>query len=106
MCDTKVLSQRGDTHISVCHKCKTYYIWQQSFVLTFTPGKFADFLNIIKSNGDELFFSSFADGEFRLILKTPYPDIVFSFNEEQWQNFRDALQESYYMNEFYSMLNN
>jgi len=39
-------------------------------------------------------------------MKTPYPDIVFSFDEEQWQNFRDALQESYYMNEFYGMLNN
>jgi hypothetical protein len=26
-------------------------------------------------------------------MKTPYPDIVFSFDEEQWQNFRDALQK-------------
>ncbi|MDQ1148589.1 hypothetical protein QE382_000573 [Sphingobacterium zeae] len=106
MCDTKILSQRGDTHISVCLKCQTYYIWQQSFVLTFTKNKFVDFLNMTRSTGDELFFSSFPDGEFRLIMKTPYPDIVFSFDEEQWQNFRDALQESYYMNEFYGMLNN
>lgn len=106
MCDTKLLSQRGNTHISVCQRCRTYYIWQCNFVLTFDHNKFLDFLDTVKRGGEDLFFTAFPDGDFRLIMKTPYPDIVFSFNEEEWQDFREALTESYYMHEFYLILNN
>ncbi|MDH5828335.1 hypothetical protein ACFX5U_00280 [Sphingobacterium sp. SG20118] len=53
----------------------------------------------IKSN-----YFSFPDGDMRVLIDTPCPEIVFVFNEDEWNDFSDALSESTYMSEIYQMI--
>ncbi|MGJ1263770.1 hypothetical protein ACR78F_10850 [Sphingobacterium spiritivorum] len=104
MCQSILLSEKGTTHVSLCNKCQTFYIWQSSFVLTFTRRQFETFVETTLSQGNNHCFVSFPDGEFRLLLNTPCPEIVFNFRKEEWDDFVEALTESFYMQEVYSMI--
>ncbi|WP_270087601.1 DUF6686 family protein [Sphingobacterium sp. SYP-B4668] len=104
MCQTIILSEKGVTHISLCRKCSLYYIWQSSFVLTFNKGQFESFVLSILNKADDNCYYIFPDGEGRITIETPCPEIVFNFNTEEWDDFKNALNESYYFQQFYNMI--
>jgi len=104
MCQSVILSSKGNTTISYCSKCRNHYIWQNSFLLTFNPTQYTSFLHEIKGKMGVEEFYSFPDGLPRTILTTPVYEIVFTFTEEEWQDFTSTLHEAYYMREVYQLI--
>lgn len=104
MCQSVILSSKGNTSISYCSACKNHYIWQGAFVLTFSPLQYDCFLEEISNKtGDEELYR-FPDGVNRIVLPTPVQEIVFTFSEEEWADFTATLKEAYYMREVYRII--
>lgn len=104
MCQTTLLSRQGETHISICSNCKTIHIWQKSYLLVLNETQFENFIEATQKNQYQEGYSRTADGEMRMIIHTPCPEIFFTFNEEEWLDFKTALHESFYMRQIYMML--
>jgi len=105
MCQSVILSSKGNTTVSYCPKCQSHYIWQNSFLLTFNPKQYESFLQEVKEKiGMEAFYA-FPDGQARTMLTTPVYEIVFTFTEEEWQDFTSTLHEAHYMREVYQLIN-
>ncbi|MFZ4862326.1 hypothetical protein ACL9RF_09080 [Sphingobacterium sp. Mn56C] len=105
MCKSTTLSSKGNTTVSYCSGCQSHYIWQNSFILTFNPAQYDCFLEEIKSRMGVEDFMKFPDGVYRMMLPTPMPEVLFTFSEEEWQDFTNALFEAYYMREVYQLIN-
>jgi hypothetical protein len=104
MCQSVVLSHKGKSHISYCTKCKTFYIWQDSFLLSLGYLQFESFVSATMRSNVKGNYFSFPDGDMCVLIDTPCPEIVFVFNENEWNDFSDALSESTYMSEIYQMM--
>ena len=104
MCQSVVLSHKGKSHISYCTKCKTIYIWQDSFLLSLGYNQFGSFVSSTIEKNVAGNYYNFPDGDIRVLIQTPCPEIVFVFNEEEWNDFSDALTESCYMQEVYQII--
>lgn len=105
MCQSVILSSRGNTTVTYCSKCQHHYIWQNSFLLTFNSAQYESFLYEVKGKmGKEEFFS-FPDGNTRTMLTTPVYEILFAFTRQEWYDFTDTLNEAYYMREVYQLIN-
>jgi hypothetical protein len=104
MCETRVLSNQGATHISQCTDCRAIYIWHQNLILNFTESQFNDFKNFANDMDFEERLLPFPDGEDRAVLRTPHSDINFTFTYPEWENFKAAIDEALYMLEVYSLM--
>lgn len=104
MCDTKVLSQIGESVISRCAECRCIFIWHNNFIMSFSAGQFIEFKNF----AEELEFTAhsfpFPDGQERIVMRTPVNDLQLTFTSEQWENFHAAMEEAIYMQEVYSLM--
>jgi len=104
MCDTKVLSQVGESVISRCAECRCIFIWHNNFIMSFSTGQFIEFKNF----AEELEFNAhsfpFPDGQERIVMRTPVNDLQLTFTTEQWENFHAAMEEAIYMQEVYSLM--
>lgn len=105
MCKTRVLATRDQTVISSCVSCGMYYIWHNNLVLNFSSSAFDSFQGLV--NGLDFHSSSlpFPDGEERVVLHTPNEDISFAFDEEEFESFKNAIDEAVYMKEVYVLVN-
>lgn len=104
MCQTRVLTTRGETVISSCMGCGMYYIWHRNLVLTFPSAGFDSFKEIVGKISFESNSLPFPDGNQRIILHTPSDDISFAFDQEELEDFREAVLEASYMNEVYTLM--
>lgn len=104
MCPSIILSKQGNTLISYCSHCKNIYIWHNNIMLSFQESQFNSFRKYTVHTYFEDSFYTFPDGEERLILHTPNPDICFSFTEDEWLSFSSALEEASYMQEIYQLI--
>ena len=104
MCQSITLTTKGNTCVSYCRKCQYHYVWQKSYVLTFSGSQFAYFLDEIKLKIGKEEFLSFPDDEERMFLPTPAAEILFTFTKEEWRDFTTALQEANYMREVYQLI--
>lgn len=73
-------------------------------MLSFQERQFVSFKKDTRSENFEESFFRFPDGEERLILHTPNPDICFSFTEDEWTDFSIALEEASYMQCIYKLV--
>lgn len=105
MCQSIILSTKGNTTISYCSQCQSHYIWQNSFLLTFNANQYTSFLGEIRSKIGSEEFVRFPDGDSRLLLTTPVYEILFTFTEDEWADFTGSLNEAYYMREIYQLIN-
>lgn len=104
MCHSRMLSSNGQTHITYCPSCKTYYIWQDSTLLSFDGEHFQQFVNGVHTyKGREKFFTC-PDGVSRMMLPTPLPELALTFTFPEWGNFMLSLEEARYMTEIYQMV--
>lgn len=104
MCVNKLLAQCGSTVIHHCPDCGMLNVWHNNLLLCFTPEQFNAFYNFAAElNLNERIFL-FSDGSERLILCTPNTDINFVFTLFEWQEFKSAMAEAYYMHEINSIL--
>jgi hypothetical protein len=104
MCQSTVLTQKGAAIISQCMDCKLITIWHHNLLLNFTPGQFKAFKDFTINLDQADYFFHFPDGDERLVLRTPNNDICFAFTEEEWDNFRVAMEEAEYMQDVYDLL--
>jgi len=105
MCKTRVLTQKGQTVISHCPECHMLNIWHQNLLLCFTPEQFRSFKNVAIEMAFEERAYPFPDGEERLILCTPHHDINFAFTTDEWEDFKECLEEAVYMQDIYEIIN-
>lgn len=104
MCKATVLSANGATTITYCKQCRTHYIWQNSYLLTFNGAQYQRFMARVEERiGREEYFV-FPDGEWRTLMQTPLEELIFTFTQEEWENFYNSLQEAAYMHEVYQLL--
>lgn len=103
MCQSVKLAIKGNTCISYCSKCKFHYVWQKSYVLTFTSFQYTYFLDEIRSKIGNEEFLAFPDDEERMFLPTPAAEILFTFTRDEWCDFTSALEEAAYMREVYQL---
>lgn len=104
MCQSVILSTKGNTTVSYCIACKSHYIWQNSFLLTFNANQYESFLHEVKEKIGVEEFYAFPDGNIRTMLTTPVYEIVFIFTEDEWQDFTDTLSEAHYMRQVYQLI--
>jgi len=104
MCHSTILSSNGNTVVSYCKKCKHLYIWQQSFLLSFTLDQYHEFVAGIRAKlGKEEYFL-FPDGDSRVLLNTPVYEITFTFSFEEWRDFTNTLEEARYMRDVHEII--
>ncbi len=104
MCDARVISQKGTAVISRCSECRCIYMWHHNLVMNFTPVKFTQFRDfIVEMNfGDHSF--PFPDGQERVIMRTPADDLQLTFTTDEWEDIHAAIEEAFYMQEVYSIM--
>lgn len=105
MCQSTILNTKGNTIISYCPKCQNHYVWQSSFLLSFSLFQFQCFASDIENCKVEKEYVRFPDGTWRTFLETPLQEILLTFTEDEWRDFRNAVQEAYYMREVYDIIN-
>jgi hypothetical protein len=105
MCREVMLSKKGMVVICQCMECKMITIWHQSILLSFTPEQFKTFKMFIDELDIEQFTIPSPDGESRLLLRTPNPDINFIFTLDQWEDLNVAMEEAEYMQGVYDLIN-
>ncbi|WP_235833070.1 hypothetical protein [Arcticibacter tournemirensis] len=104
MCETRLLYSGDSVTVSQCVHCRVLFIWHGNILLSFTSEKFSSFRRAINSFGYEVQYQYFADGEERLVVSTPNPEISFAFTAEEWASFKNALNEAAYMQEIYALM--
>lgn len=104
MCETIVLSQKGETIVGQCPECHTFSIWQHNLLLIFTPQQFSAFADFAAELDPERAMFPFPNGEERLVMRTPQNDICFAFNLSEWEDFNVAVKEATYMQEVYQLI--
>lgn len=104
MCKTRVLSTKGDTLISTCVGCKVFYLWHNNLLLNFTEQAFMSFREVVEGMPFNNNCLPFPDMEERIILHTPNEDICFAFCYDEFEDFKEAINEAIYMNEVYALM--
>lgn len=105
MCQSTILNSKGGTIVSYCPKCQNCFIWQNSFLLSFSSFQFECFAADIAHNRLDKEFVSFPDGSLRTYLETPLQEVLLTFTEEEWSNFGQAIEEAYYLREVLEIIN-
>lgn len=104
MCQSTLLSAKGNSTISFCPKCQNHYICQSAYLLSFSQFQYDCFCQEVKKKIGNEEFLVFPNGESKMILTTPVQEILFTFTKEEWWNFTSALDEAYYMREVYRII--
>ena len=105
MCQSTVLNTKGNTIVSYCPKCQNCFICQNSFLLTFSSFQFEWFASEIAYRKLDNEFVRFPDGNIRTYLETPMKEVLLTFTEYEWMDFKQAIQEAYYMREVFEIIN-
>lgn len=104
MCETKVLARKGAVLVSRCANCGTIYIWQNNLVLNFSDAQFVSFKKFVYEMDFAERSLPFPDGEERAVLRTPDNNISFAFTDDEWHDFKSALDEAGCMMEIYRLI--
>lgn len=104
MCNTVILSTKGETIIRSCINCKVFYLWHNNLLLTFTDKAFTAFYQVVEALSFHKNCLPFPDDEDRVILHTPNDDICFAFKVDEFVLFKEAMTESLYMNSVYALM--
>lgn len=73
-------------------------------MLSFTREAFISFKLVVNSVSFESSCLPFPGGLQKIILHTPNEDISFSFAEEEFELFKEAIEEAIYMKEVYALV--
>ena len=104
MCETRILTQKGQSVISHCADCGMINIWHQNLMLCFTPEQFMSFHRFTQEMDFEDRCFPFPDGSDRVVLCTPNRDINFVFTDIEWEDFNASMLEAMYLMEVYNDL--
>lgn len=94
-CTPRILVQSEHFNVTTCSTCKRIGLCYKNLVSGFDRLDFTSFAhNIIQTD-----FTRFAvpfppHGEKRIVIKTCHADIQFSFDPEEFSEFRNGLQEA------------
>jgi len=104
MCETVILSKRGGAVIGQCVECKILTLWLNNLLLNFSPSQFKFFKDFTIRLDIEQSLFPFPDGEERFVLRTPHNDICMTFSTDEWDNFKEAMEEAEYMMQVYDLM--
>lgn len=91
--------------ITQCVDCKTINIWHNNLILNFTPQQFNNFRNLAQEFDFDDRARPFPDNQERAVLKTPVEYISFTFTVDEWEDFLDAMDEAFYMQQIFELIN-
>ncbi|MGO3108101.1 DUF6686 family protein [Sphingobacterium sp. JB170] len=94
MCKLKTLSREGKTTITQTTCCQIIHIWHSNLILRLDAQALSDFSRFL----DEVLFETacveFPDGEWKVIIHTPNPEISFAFDEWEFADFKTAVHDA------------
>ncbi|WP_437917988.1 DUF6686 family protein [Sphingobacterium sp. LRF_L2] len=100
----KILTSNESGFISIREGHDLVHLSFKNLMLNFSLAEFCAFRRMTKQLLVESLLIQFPDGTRRIILRTPYSGITFSFEHVEILSLVDALDEAYYMKEVYSLL--
>ncbi|MBD1433998.1 hypothetical protein H8B06_14260 [Sphingobacterium sp. DN00404] len=106
MCHIRTLSQVGETLVTQAACCGVIHIWHNNLILRLgITGlrNFSKFLNGILFEADCV---EFPGGEWKVIIDTPSPEIRFALGQNEFSDFRDAMEQALLMHEVYVIMEN
>jgi hypothetical protein len=104
MCENRTLAQVAQAHISQCTNCKTVFLWHNNLLLNFPQEDFEQFSRALQQRQFDDYCVPFPDGEERVIMHSPCPDISFSFSRTEWTDMRAAVSEALLMQQVYALI--
>ncbi len=104
MCDAKTLSHKGRVMISQCVDCKTINIWCNNLIFNFTVEQFTSFKKFTEDLDFDERSLPFPDQQDRVVLKTPIDHVNFTFTLDEWDDFHEAMNEAYYMQQVLALI--
>lgn len=104
MCSTRVLAWKEHTIVSECTECLHINIWHANLLLNFSKSDLLSFKKVIHGLNFWDHSHPFPDGSERIILRTPNSDISFTFEETDFELFKEAVDEAIYMSEVYALM--
>jgi hypothetical protein len=104
MCENRTLAQVAQAHISQCTYCKTVFLWHNNLLLNFPQEDFVQFSHALQQRVFDDYCVPFPDGEERVIMHSPSPDISFSFTRAEWTDMRAAVSEALLMQQVYALI--
>jgi hypothetical protein len=104
MCRAKVLTSTASIEVSYCHGCKTFFLWHKNILMSFSEEEFSSFCQAMHCYEFSECAWPFSDGISRLSVCTPYDQVNFVFEEEEWKDMLRALDEAALMHEAHKIL--
>ncbi|WP_370525685.1 DUF6686 family protein [Olivibacter sp. SDN3] len=104
MCNTRVLCQHTRTTVSQCSDCGMFFIWHNNMLLSFLDKEYHLFLSYIKRYVFSERSVIFPDGEDRIIIHSSAKELSLAFEEDEWEEFKEALTEAAYLGNVYDIL--
>ncbi|MBZ9652458.1 DUF6686 family protein [Psychroflexus montanilacus] len=94
MCEITILYEDSEYLISQCASCQKVCIYFQQIIAGFTKKEFINWHTSFFTSSFESRAYKFPDDQLRVIVDTPYPDLQLTFNESQFNQLKDGLQQS------------
>jgi hypothetical protein len=104
MCNPVLLKSTSTSHLSQCIECKTIFLWHNNFVINYTLPEFNAFREILNRTSFESNSLPFPDEIERVIVRTPHESINLTFNEQEWHNLKEVLDEGQFVLQIYDMM--
>jgi hypothetical protein len=104
MCEAKNLSKKGMSIVSQCPESKLISIWHNNLILNFTPRQFNNFRTVAQKFDFDERSRPFPDNQVRAVLKTPVDHVNFTFTVDEWEDFLDAMDEAFYMQQVLELI--
>lgn len=101
----KILSQGKWGFVSIHEERDLVHLCFKNILLNFAVRDFLAFRDMVRSLVAEDCWILFPDRSRRVMLRTPYHGINFSFIEQELQELLGMLDEAYYMQELHIILN-
>ncbi|SEL99284.1 hypothetical protein SAMN05216436_10192 [bacterium A37T11] len=100
----KILTQNEIGFVSIAETDGLIHLSFKNLLLNFSTGEFLAFRNMTKRLAAHNCLIPFPDGTQKIILRTPFEGIHFSFDVYEIQELANLMAEACYMKEIYGII--
>ncbi len=100
----KVLSSYDSGFVGVCEDCDVIHLSYNNLMINFSLSEFTSFRRMVKSILTDECLVPFPDGSERVILRTPFEGVCFTFLPDEALELTNLVDEAFYMREIYDLI--
>ncbi|MFT4202467.1 MAG: hypothetical protein QM610_01020 [Chitinophagaceae bacterium] len=104
MCQLRILGRQGSSCAMECVHCSNVYLFYKEVLLILSYSELEIFQQNLRDIDFWLYCQLTVDGQSRMTISSPKPDIHYHLNETEFEDLRSALHEAVCMREVYEML--